>query len=116
MIARAAKFVEAPAGSAGAKRPITSTAKDDPVDGAVLLPLVEGGRNQPDHSEGQGVQRLGAVEHNDASAAAALNERLRVWRRPRHAGATTERTESIALATSWIGAMPSTSCNRPRSR
>ena len=46
---------------------------DDPVDGAVPLPFVEGGRNQPDHGEGQRVQRLGAIEHNDAGAAAALN-------------------------------------------
>ena len=116
MIARAAELVEAPDVSAGAKRPLARSKKDDPVDGAVPLPFVEGGRNQPHHSQGQGVQRLGAVEHNDAGAAAALNERLRLWRRRRHAAATTERTESIALATSWIGAMPSTSCNRPRSR
>src|SRR4029077_20160664 len=116
MIARAAELIEAPDVSASAKPPLARSKKDDPVDGAVPLPFVEGGRNQPDHSQGEGVQRLGAVEHNDAGAAAALNERLRLWRRRRHAAATTERTESIALATSWIGAMPSTSCNRPRSR
>ena len=116
MIARAAELVEAPDVSAGAKGPLARAEKDDPVDGAVPLPFVERGRNQPDHGQGQGVQRLGAVEHNDAGAAAALNERLRFWRRRRHAAATSESTASIALATSSIGAMPSTSCRRPRSR
>ena len=116
MIARAAELVEAPDVSASAKRPLARAEKDDPVNSAVPLPFVESGRDQPDHSQGQGVQRFGAVEHNDAGAAAALDERLRVWRRRRHAAATTESTASIALATSSIGAMPSTSCNRPRSR
>ena len=116
MIARAAKVVKAADVSARAKGPLARADEDDPVDGAVPIPFVESRRDQAHHGQGQGVQRLGAVKHNDAGAAAALDERLRLWRRRRHAAATTERTESIALATSWIGAIPSTSCKRPRSR
>ena len=116
VIARAAEFVEASNVSAGAKSPLARAEKHDPIDSGVPFPFFESGPNDPDHGQGQGVQRLGAVEHNDASPAAALNERLRLWRMRRHAAATTERTELIALATSWIEAMPSTSCNRPRWR
>ena len=116
MIAGAAELVEPPDVSTGAECPLARAEKQDPVNAAVPLPVVESGRDQPDHSQCQSVQGLGAVEHDDAGAAAALNERLRVWRGHRHAVATTERTESIALATSWTGAMPSTSCRRPRSR
>ena len=47
MIARAAEVVEAPDVSAGAKGPLARPEEDDPVDGAVPLPFVESGRDQP---------------------------------------------------------------------
>ena len=81
MIARAAEVVEPPDVSAGAKGPVAGAEEHDPVDSGVAFPFVERDRNQPDHGQGQGVQRLGAIEHDDAGAAAALNERLRLWRR-----------------------------------
>ena len=116
MIAGAAEIVQAADVSAGAKGALARREDDDPIDGAVALPFIEPAGDQAHHGQGQRVQRPGTIEHDDAGAAASLDERLGFWRRRSHAAATSDTTASIALATSPIGAMPSTSCRRPRSR
>ena len=89
---------------------------DDPSDILVDFPFVERAGDRAQHGQRQRVERLRAVEHDEAGAAAPLDKRLGVLRRVCHTAATSERTASIALATRSIGAMPSTRCNSPRSR
>ena len=116
MIAGAAEIVQAPDVSAGAKGALAGPEDNDPIDGAVGLPPVERAGDQAHHGEGERIQRFRTIEHDNAGAPASLDRRLCVWRRRRHAAATSETTASIAFATSPTEAMPSTSCRRPRSR
>ncbi len=76
-------------------------------DARIALPRVERGRDQPHHGQGQRIERLGPVQDDDARGAAPLDRRLCAMRAG-HAGATSDSTASIALATSSIDAMPST--------
>ena len=116
VVAGAAEIVQMTDVAAGAERLLARAADDDPRDAADRAPTRRARpRSAANHGQRQRVERLRPVQDDDARRAAPLDHRLRAVRAG-HAGATSDNTASIALATSSIGAMPSTRCRSPRSR
>ena len=80
-----AKFIHFPDVAARAKSFIATAPDNDPADRCIPLPFVEHGGHFPYHVQGQGVERLGTVEGDDATRTCRLAYDFRLAHDPTNA-------------------------------